>query len=56
MHGGGWFDPPMAQGYTFTVTGTALFKEIMAFPAGIPGSYYVTTGGRPMAPTRQRIR
>jgi hypothetical protein len=42
---GRWYDPPLAQGYTFTATGTALFKKIMAFPTGIQGNYHVTTEG-----------
>lgn len=45
-----WFDPPLAQGYTFTAAGTGLFKQIMAFPVGIPGSYYVTTEGATYGP------
>jgi hypothetical protein len=47
---GRWYDPPLAQGYTFTATGTALFKTIMAFPSGIQGSYHVTTEGATYGP------
>ena len=47
---GRFYDPPLAQGYTFTATGTALFKEIMAFPSGIPAEYYVTTEGSTYGP------
>ncbi len=50
VRGLAWFDPPMAQGYTFTATGTSLFKDIMAFPAGIEGTYYITTEGSTYGP------
>ncbi len=45
-----WYDPPMAQGYTFTMLGTALFNQIMAFPTGIPAEYYVITEAQTYGP------
>jgi hypothetical protein len=50
----GWMDPSMAEGYTFTATGDGLFKNILAFPDGIAGTYYVATEGvtyGPFAPS-----
>jgi len=47
---GAWMDPPLAQGYTFTITSAALFKEIEAFPASVPGEFYVVTEGTTYGP------
>ena len=30
-----WFDPPIATGYKYTMTGTALFTAVLDFPTGV---------------------
>lgn len=45
-----WFDPPLAQGYTFTATSGGLFKQVMSFPAGLPASYSIITEGQTYGP------
>ncbi|RYD34944.1 MAG: hypothetical protein EOP86_09735 [Verrucomicrobiaceae bacterium] len=34
---GAWFDPPMATGFEFTMTGPSLFTKILSFPRAIDG-------------------
>jgi hypothetical protein len=43
---GGWFDPPMADGYSFAMTGGSLFTDILNFPTGIDGdgAFHVWVG------------
>lgn len=35
VQSGCWIDPPMAEGYSYEMTGTSLFTKILDFPAGI---------------------
>lgn len=42
-----WYDPPMAVGYDFEMTGTSLFTDIETLPVGIDsdGQFEVVVGG-----------
>ena len=40
----GFYDPPMAQGYTFTAEGGTLFKRVISFPSGLGESFWVKAG------------
>ena len=37
-----WFDPPIATGYKYTMSGTALFTAVLDFPTGIDADNRVT--------------
>ena len=42
-----WFDPPIATGYKYTMTGTALFTAVLDFPTGVDADnrFTVSVGG-----------
>lgn len=40
-----WFDPPMAQGFTFTAAGTGQFTQIMGFPSGLGSAFRISVDG-----------
>jgi hypothetical protein len=42
---GCWVDPPVADGFTYTMTNAALFSEIADFPSGFGTELEVSVGG-----------
>lgn len=40
-----WYDPPFAEGFTYTLTGGAEFLEVMAPTAGFAGPFDIVVGG-----------
>ncbi len=45
VHGGAWFDPPLAGGFDFKTTDGAKFTKILGFPTGFTGSFEVLADG-----------
>jgi hypothetical protein len=41
---GSWIDPPIAFGYTYTITSDALFTRILGFPTGFNSPFEVLVG------------
>ncbi len=39
-----WIDPPVASGFTYTMTGSSKFTAILDFPTGYDAPFEVTTG------------
>ncbi len=40
-----WFDPPLTDAYTYEMTGSSLFTDILDFPTGFNNSFNVSVGG-----------
>ncbi|MBN1125099.1 MAG: hypothetical protein JXA82_08830 [Sedimentisphaerales bacterium] len=45
-----WFDPPLAWGYTYSMTDESLFTEIMEFPIGFDHHFKVEVEGQRFGP------
>ena len=43
---GAWFDPPVAEGFRYTMTSDSLFTEIQDFPTGFPTPFTVSVNGQ----------
>ncbi|WP_254564817.1 hypothetical protein [Oscillatoria sp. HE19RPO] len=43
---GAWFDPPVAEGFRYTMTSDSLFTEIQDFPTGFPNPFTVSVNGQ----------
>ncbi len=43
---GAWVDPPVAEGFRYTMTSDSLFTEIQDFPTGFPNPFTVSVNGK----------